>query len=164
LEVRGRKQVKIATKLARSRLSAAVVFFAMFAASTGSVYSALASGKGTAAPRPGTYSGFDAVDTISFKVSADGKTIVGLSSTFNPAADCGIPTSGLHERFPTLKIKNGHFKGSIAATGEADEHFAIHGRFVTPTEANGKISGGLHVRSLPPCSASTAFTVKRKGK
>ncbi len=158
------EDVKLASRFAPSRVCVAVVLVAIFAAFTGSAYSALASGKGAPVPKPGTYSGFDAVDTISFKVSTDGKTITGLSSTFNPAADCGIPASGQHERFPTLKIMNGHFKGSIAPTGEADEHFAIRGKFVTPTEAKGRISGNLHVRSLPPCSASTTFTVKRKGK
>ncbi len=154
--------MKLTSKSARSRAFAAVGFWVMLAAFTGSAYSALASGKGSPAPRPGTYSGFDAADTISFKVSANGKMITGLSSTFNPAADCGIPTNGQHERFPTLKIKKGHFKGSTSVNRGAEEHFAIRGRFVTPTEATGKISGNLKIRSLPPCSASTTFTVKRK--
>jgi hypothetical protein len=161
LKRRRRKNVRPRTNIALMRAVAVAAGCVMLA---GSAYSTVAIGKGSPSPRPGTYSGFDAVDTISFKVSADGRTITGLSSTFDPAADCGIPTAGQHERFPTLKIKNGHFRGSIAPTGEADEHFAIQGRFVTLAEAKGKISGGLHVRSLPPCNASTTFTVKRKGK
>lgn len=156
--------MKLTSRFARSKVVAAAGLLVMVSAFTGSAYSALASGNGSPAPRPGTYSGFDAADTISFKVSADGKMITGLSSTFNPAADCGIPTSGQHERFPALKIRKGHFRGSVAGSGEAEEHFAIQGRFVTPTEATGKVSGSLKVRSLPPCHASQPFTVKRKGK
>lgn len=131
----------------------------------GAACSALASGKGSPTPRPGTYSGFDAVDTISFKVSADATKITALSSTFNPAADCGVPTNVQHERFPTLKIKNGHFKGTTSVeTAGSPEHFAITGRFVSPTKATGKISGHFTIKSLPPCHASTTFAVKRKGK
>ena len=156
--------MQLKSRYARPRVWTAVGLLAMLVALSSSAYSALASGKGSPAPRPGTYSGFDAADTISFKVSADGKTITGLSSTFNPAADCGIPTNGQHERFPPLKVKKGHFKGSASGSGEAEEHFAIQGRFVAPTEATGKISGNLKIRSLPPCHASQAFTVKRKGK
>lgn len=138
---------------------------ALLTASAISACSALASGKSSPNPKPGSYSGFDAVDTISFKVSADGKTITDLSSTFNPAADCGVPTNIQHERFPTLNVKKGHFKGSTSVhRGSLIEHFAIQGKFISPTKATGKISGHFTVRSLPPCQASTSFTVKRRGK
>jgi hypothetical protein len=149
------------TNAARVRAVAVAACCAML---VGSAHSAIASGnKGSPTPKPGSYSGFDAVDTISLKVSANGKTITGLSSTFNPAADCGVPANAQHERFPTLTVKNGHFKGSTSIHAATVIHFAIQGRFVTPTEATGKISGNFKVRSLPPCSASTTFKVKRKG-
>ena len=127
--------------------------------------SPLASGKGSSSPKPGSYSGIDAADTISFRVSADGQSITGLSSTFNPAADCGVPTSGQHERFPTLQVKKGAFSGSVSVNRASSvEHFAIKGKFVTPTRATGTISGHFTIRSLPPCHASSTFSVKRKGK
>lgn len=156
--------MKIASKFSRPGVVVGIAYLLMLVGFTGAACSALASGKGSSAPRPGTYSGFDAVDTISFKVSANGKSITGLSSSFDPAADCGIPSNGQHERFPTLEIKKGHFKGSVSPGGGTDEHFAIQGKFVTATEATGKVSGDLKIRSLPPCHASQAFTVKWKGK
>jgi hypothetical protein len=68
----------------------------------GSAYSAVTNSQAAQTPRPGSYSGKVAVDTINFKVSANGRTITGLGTTFNPAADCGIPVNQVHERFPTL--------------------------------------------------------------
>ena len=158
--------MSLTSKSARfGTLAALLGFCALLLAFTGSAYSALARGKGSPSPKPGSYSGFDAADTISFRVSANGKTITELSSTFNAAADCGVPTEGQHERFPTLQVKKGHFSGSTSVNRSGTiEHFAIQGKFISPTKATGKISGHFTIRSLPPCHASQGFTVKRKGK
>ena len=144
---------------------AAVIGSCVLLASGGVAYSALASGKAPN-PKPGTYSGFADVDTVSFEVSPHG-SITGLSSSFNPASFCGVPTSAEHERFPSLQVKNGHFSGSTTTGGGSGgtvTHFSVQGKFVTPTRATGKINGHFTVRSLPPCHASTTFSAKRKGK
>ncbi len=130
-------------------------------------YSPLAQGRGSPTPKPGTYSGLAGPDAISFKVSAGGGSVSGLSSSFNPASFCGVPTSGEHERFPSMQVRNAHFSGSTASGGESGgtvTHFAVQGRFTSPTRATGKISGHFTVRSLPPCHASSSFSVRRKGK
>lgn len=162
----GGSDLRLASMSARPGTNAALLCCCvLLVAFTGSTYSASAKDKDSPSPKPGSYSGFDAADTISFRVSADGKTITELSSTFNAAADCGVPTSGQHERFPTLQVKKGHFSGSTSVNRSGTiEHFAIQGKFISPTRATGKISGHFTIRSLPPCHASQGFTVKRKGK
>ncbi|HEY5061474.1 MAG TPA: hypothetical protein VII52_08045 [Gemmatimonadaceae bacterium] len=131
---------------------------------TGTAYSALASSHSALSPKAGRYSGFAGPQAISFKVSADRKTITKLSTAFNPATFCSIPAGESQVRFPTLKVHNGHFSGKVTQTEGTPTHFSIKGRFVTPTSATGKISGSFTIRSLPPCDATAPFSVKRKGK
>jgi hypothetical protein len=68
--------------------------------------------KAAVTPRPGRYSGFVGPFSISFRVSSNSKQIMSLASTFNPAADCGVPTNLETEHFPKLAIRKGAFTGS----------------------------------------------------
>jgi hypothetical protein len=112
-------------------------------------------------PKDGRYKGFAGVDTIRFTVTSDGKKITGLVTTYNPAADCSIPTSAQTESFGTLEIHDGTFKGSTSTSGGADETFSIDGHFASDTRAEGTIHGHLVVKSLPPCNDHAPFTVTR---
>lgn len=132
----------------------------------GSAYWVVGDTQAAQSPRPGSYSGSVAADTINFEVSANGTTITNLSTTYNPAVDCAIPADKVHERFPNLKIKKGRFSGSLSISNvpKQSEHFSITGAFSTPGRASGKISGTIKIRSLPTCNNTTQFSVKRKGK
>ena len=65
-----------------------------------------------ARPRAGRYAGSAGPYTISFKVSSDRKRITHLVTNYNPAGDCGIPTSETNIGFPALSVKKGRFTGS----------------------------------------------------
>ena len=131
-----------------------------------SAYWVVADTQAAQTPTPGSYSGRVAADTINFKVSANATTITNLSTTYNPAVDCGIPADQVHERFPNLKIKNGRFSGSLSISDgpKQTEHFSITGAFSTSVRASGKISGTIKLKSFPTCNNTTQFSVKRKGK
>jgi hypothetical protein len=118
-------------------------------------------------PKPGRYSGSAGLFTLSFTVSAGGKQIAHLTTDYNPAADCSVPTSIQSEAFPTLAVRRGSFTGSttLGSSGSA-QFFSIRGSFSTPTKAAGTIHGHFSIphNALPPCSNTTAFTVQRVGK
>jgi hypothetical protein len=119
-------------------------------------------------PKPGRYSGFVGPFSISFRVSSNSKQITSLASTFNPAADCGVPTNLETERFPKLAIRKGAFTGSDVFNPPSQilVFFWIHGSFSTKTRAGGTMHGhfSLPHNALPPCSVSTSFTASRVGK
>jgi hypothetical protein len=139
--------------------SAAVVLFVSLAVSMA------AAGKGSPTPRAGAYSGTAGIDLVNFTVSAGGKSITNFETTFNLAVLCEVPSGTVHERFPSLAIRNGHFKGSIAIEhGGSTEHLTVQGKFVSATKVTGKFSGHFTIKSLPPCHASSTFSAKRKGK
>lgn len=123
-------------------------------------------GTAVVTPRPGRYTGFAGPFTISFKVSPDRKTITHLVTIYNPAADCGIPTNGESEGFPTLAVRKGRFTGSTVLSPPSGSRvfFSIQGSFSTPTRAAGTIHGHLTVVSLRPCSDHVSFSVQRVKK
>lgn len=138
---------------------AAVSLFGCLAASVA------AAGKGSPTPKSGAYSGFAGPDSVNFTVSPDGKSITNFDTTFNLAVLCSVPAGTVHERFGTLTLRNGHFKGSIAIEhGGSTEHLALQGKFVSATKVTGKLSGHFTIKSLPPCHGSSTFSAKRKGK
>jgi hypothetical protein len=113
-------------------------------------------------PKDGRYKGLAGVDTIHFTVTSDGKKITGLVTSYNPAADCSIPTSDQTESFGTLEIHDGSFKGSASESGGGTpQTFSIDGHFSNDTHAEGTIRGHLVVKSLPPCNDHQPFTVTR---
>jgi hypothetical protein len=115
-------------------------------------------------PKDGRYTGFVGPDTIHFKVTSDGRRIVDLVTTYNPAANCSIPTADQTESFGTVNIDGGSFKGStsdVIPSGGTPQHFSIDGHFVSDTRAEGTIHGHLVVTSLPPCNDHQPFTVRR---
>lgn len=135
------------------------------AAFAGLAVSGSAAGEGSVSPKPGLYSGTAGVDLVHLKVSAGGSSIANLNTTFNLAVLCGIPSGTAHERFPTMAIRNRHFKGSIAIDHSGStEHLSVQGRIVSATRIAGKLSGHFTIRSLPPCHGSSTFSAKRKGK
>jgi hypothetical protein len=116
-------------------------------------------------PKDGRYTGFVGPDTIHFRVTSDGKKITDLVTTYNPAANCSIPTDDQTESFRTLAIHDGSFKGSTAdviPSGGTPQHFSIAGHFVSDTRADGTIHGHLVVTSLPPCNDHEPFRVSRR--
>jgi hypothetical protein len=115
-------------------------------------------------PKDGRYAGFVGPDTIHFTVTADGRKVAHLVTTYNPAANCSIPTAGQTESFGTLEIHDGSFKGStsdVIPSGGTPQNFSIDGHFVSDTRADGTIHGHLVVKSLPPCNDHEPFTVSR---
>lgn len=112
-------------------------------------------------PKDGTYKGSAGVDTISFKVTADGTKIVDLVTTYNPAADCSIPTADQKESFPAMKIHDGEFKGSTDLGGGIVQTFELSGSFTNDTHVKGTIHGHLTVTSLPPCNDQQPFDAAR---
>jgi hypothetical protein len=115
-------------------------------------------------PKDGRYKGFVGPDTIHFRVTSHGKKITNLVTTYNPAANCSIPTADQTESFRTLDIHDGSFKGSasrVTPSGGTPQHFSIEGHFVTDTRADGTIHGHLVVTSLPPCNDHEPFKVSR---
>jgi hypothetical protein len=115
-------------------------------------------------PKDGRYTGFVGPDTIHFRVTSDGKKITDLVTTYNPAANCSIPTADQTESFGTLDIRDGSFKGStsdVIPSGGTPQNFSIEGHFVSDTRADGMIHGHLVVKSLPPCNDHEPFAVRR---
>jgi hypothetical protein len=116
-------------------------------------------------PKDGRYTGFVGPDTIHFRVSSDGKKITDLVTTYNPAANCSIPTGDQTESFGTLSIHDGSFRGStsrVIPSGGTPQNFSIDGHFVSDTRADGTIHGHLVVTSLPPCNDHQPFKVSRR--
>jgi hypothetical protein len=133
------------------------------AGATGSSKAGLAAKK--VMPKDGRYTGFVGPDAIHFRVTSDGKKITDLVTTYNPAANCSIPTGDQTESFGTLGIHDGSFKGStsdVIPSGGTPQHFSIDGHFVSDTRAEGTIHGHLVVASLPPCNDHEPFRVSRR--
>jgi hypothetical protein len=118
-------------------------------------------------PKDGRYKGFVGPDTIHFKVTDDGRRITHLVTTYNPAANCSIPTADQTESFGTLKIQDASFRGrttDVVPSGGTPQSFSIDGHFVSDTRADGTIHGHLVVTSLPPCNDHQPFRVSRANK
>lgn len=148
-------------------IAVAAVAAAVFGPAAAGAASGARAGAATNAvvPKDGRYSGFAGPDTMHFRVTADGKKIIDLVTTYNPAADCSIPTSSVQtEEFGTLEIHDGSFTGSssdVIPSSETPQHFSIDGHFVSDTRAEGTIHGHLDVTSLPPCNDHVPFKVSR---
>jgi hypothetical protein len=141
---------------------AAAAIGATAAGATGS--SSTAVGAKKVVPKDGRYAGFVGPDTIHFTVTSDGEKITHLVTTYNPAANCSIPTADQMESFGTLDINDGSFKGrtsDVIPSGGTPQNFSIDGHFVSDTRAEGTIHGHLVVTSLPPCNDHEPFTVSR---
>jgi hypothetical protein len=115
-------------------------------------------------PKDGRYQGFVGPDTIHFTVTSNGEKIAHLVTSYNPAANCSIPTGDQTESFGTLEIHDGSFKGAtsnVIPSGGTSQTFSIVGHFTSDASAEGTIHGHLVVTSLPPCNDHQPFKVSR---
>jgi hypothetical protein len=131
------------------------------------------SGKVTFSARPGggevhhaKYSGAIGPGyPINFRVSANGKAVVGLvlhyELTTCPGGGAGNKAGAFH--FKTLKIKSGSF------TGASTDHFGSGDSFMLRISgtffgrvATGHVTGTQRITGVPTCTESEDFTAKAK--
>ncbi len=118
--------------------------------------------------RSGRYTGKAGPFTINFEVTAGGKRISDLETTFDPGPQCSVPVGGItHTRFPALTVDRGHFQGNTATgSGFTATHYAIKGAFTSATQASGTVSGRFRTlhNALPPCHSAVRFAAMRIAK
>jgi hypothetical protein len=118
---------------------------------------------GARAPKPasGPWSGNAAVFELSFKVAPDGESVESLNTNWTALTGCSIPISDeVHTSFGPMKIKNGHFKGSVSE--EEGGRISVEGDFTSSTKATGRFSADLPVKGFPVCKGSTPFQAKHR--
>jgi len=119
-------------------------------------------------PKEGRYAGEIGAFSISFRVS-HGK-VTHIISDFQATLCTGLAPSSeeVFVEFPTLRLRNGHFSGSITSGHPPglQSRFSISGTFRTPTRAAGPFDEHISVPAnwgLPQCNESRAFTAARVG-
>jgi hypothetical protein len=163
---------RLQTRQTATRMAIAVLFAALAWTSVATFDGGVASArtarlaKAAVKPEAGRYSGFVGPFTISFQVAAGGARITHLVTTFNGATFCSVPTAEHSVAFPALAVRDGRFTGSTSLNPPSHiiDYFSISGKFTTATRASGTVHEHFTVTSLPPCSASDAFSVTRVRK
>jgi hypothetical protein len=112
--------------------------------------------------------GFAGVFTVDFKVSANRKTITGLTTDYQATEGCGAPSNNvITTRFPTLAVRDGRFSGSVTRIppSKLAMHYSVHGTFSTPTKASGTVGVRFSFphNSEPACNSFNAYSAARLG-
>jgi hypothetical protein len=120
----------------------------------------------TVRPKPGYYLGYSGPYTVSFKVSAHGTTMTGLTTDFQANSENGgcMPASDeVHVRFASMAITGGAFHGTAHPSSASPTTDAIRGRFTSATRVSGKIGESYTITSLPPCRGTEPFVAEYVG-
>jgi hypothetical protein len=125
--------------------------------------------KAAATPKAGRWVGFAGGFTVDFKVSANRKTITGLTTDYQATEGCGAPSNNvITTRFPAVVIRDGRFDASVTRIPPSGlaMHYTVVGRFSTPTKVSGSVSDDFNFphNSEPPCRSSNTFSGTRAGK
>jgi hypothetical protein len=100
---------------------------------------------------------------LSFRVSADGKSVLGLTAAYDETCNGAPGNTAPTFHFKTLAIKSGSFSGtaSIGLGSTVSQSLKISGSFFGDT-ASGTVTDTSHIKSLPDCSQSAPFTAKKQ--
>ncbi len=117
-------------------------------------------------PKPGYYLGFSGAYSLSFKVSARGTTVTGLTTDFQANSEnggCMPAPEEVHVRFASMAITGGAFHGTAHPSSATSTTDAIRGRFTSARRVSGTIAESYTITSLPPCRGSEPFVAQYVG-